>query len=178
MRIVNLFILAVVMFAGCAGPRVVSSESPAGANLSAYKTFDFYKVSASGDTLPDKFHQRTRLIEDAISSELAQRGYSKDSVHPDMLVNIGIVVNEKLQTRTTDFREAPVYIGQRNYHWKSEEKVVGRYRLGTATVDLVDAKSNKLIWKAVVEDVVPEKESKVPASIQKGIHEMFTRFPK
>lgn len=174
LAIATLIIAAVA----CGGPRVVSSELAPRANLSSYKTFDFYKVEASGDTIPELFRKRTGQMEEAIAAELVKRGYTRSSNDPDLLVNIGVVVKEKVQTRTTSFpQDAPIYIGQRNYHWESEEKEVGRYRLGTATIDLVDRKSNSLVWKSVVEDVIPEKESRVEAAINKGVERMFKKFP-
>lgn len=173
-----LIIIAAVALASCGGPRVISSESAPGIDLSNYKTFDFYKIRASGDTLPDKFSARTAMIEKAIEAQLIDRGFTRNA-NPDLLVNIGIVVAEKVQTRMTDIRtDAPMYIGQRNYRWKSEEVEVGRYRLGTATMDLVDARTNSLVWESVVEDVIPDKDSKVEATIAKGVERMFSKFPK
>lgn len=176
----KLFAIAILVLTivSCGGPRVISSESAPGANLASYKTFDFYQVQASGDTIPDQFRQRTAQLEEAITAEMNKKGYTRSSTDPDLLINIGVVVKEKVQTRTTSFpQDAPIYIGQRNYHWESEEKEVGRYRLGTATIDLVDRKTNSLVWKAVVEDVIPEKESKVEAAITKGVGRMFKKFP-
>ena len=38
-----------------------------------------------------------------------------------MLINIGIVVEEKIQTREMNLRtDPPMHIGQRNYKWESK----------------------------------------------------------
>lgn len=178
MRLNHLFLVfAGVLLISCGGPKVVSTQTAPGTDMSKYKTFDFYKLSASGDTIPGKFEERSGLLQDAIASQLTTRGFTKTSDKPDLLVNIGLVVKEEVQTRTTDIREAPRYMGQRNYHWQSEEVEVDRYRVGTATVDMVDATSNALVWKSVVENVIPDKDSKVAAAIKEGIEEMFAKFP-
>src|SRR6478735_12466892 len=141
---------AVTLLISCGGPKLVSNHSAAGIDMAKYRTFDFYKLDASGDTIPGKFRERSALLQDAIASQLSSRGFTRSADKPDLLVNIGLVVKEEVQTRTTNIRDAPRYMGQRNYHWESEEIEVDRYRVGTATVDLVEAGSNNLIWKSVV----------------------------
>jgi hypothetical protein len=95
-----------------------------------------------------------------------------------MLVNIGIKVKEQIQTRETDWRtDAPKYMGQRNYSWKSEEIETGRYREGTATLHLVDATQKKMIWKGAVQSIVPEKQANVQEAVQKGMKALFEKFP-
>jgi hypothetical protein len=87
-------------------------------------------------------------------------------------------VNEEVQTRQTDFRtDAPRYLGQRNYSWKSQQVEVGRYREGTVTVHIVDRKQNKLVWKGAVQDIIPQKESRVEKTITKGVEKLFAEYP-
>ena len=172
-----LFVFAAFILSSCGGPKVISTQSAPGTDMSKYKTFDFYQLHASGDTIPGKFKERSAMMQDAIATQLSSRGLTRLSEKPDLLVNIGIVVKEEVQTRTTDIRDAPRYMGQRNYHWESEEKVIDEYRVGTATVEMVDAATNALVWKSVVEDVIPDKDSKVAETIQKGMQEMFSKFP-
>lgn len=172
-----VYLFMSVLLISCGGPKLVSNNAAPGIDIGKYRTFDFYKLDASGDTIPGKFRERSALLQDAIASQLSSRGFTRSSEKPDLLVNIGLVVKEEVQTRTTDIRDAPRYMGQRNYHWESEEIEVDRYRVGTATIDLVEAASNALIWTAAVEDVIPEKDDKVAAAINKGVAEMFSKFP-
>jgi len=173
-----LSILTLVFLLSCGGPKVVSSELNEGVTLSNYKTFDFYGVEASGDTMPGRFRENLAMIKEAISAELSNRGFTQKSTNPDLLVNIGVVVDEKVQTRETDFRtDAPRYIGQRNYSWKTEEIEVSRYRMGTGTVELVDPKLNKIVWRGAVENVLPSKPSKTAGAIKETVAALFKRFP-
>jgi hypothetical protein len=163
---------------GCSGPKLVKSAAAEGVDLSSYKTFDFYKVEASGDTLPGRFSEALVKLEDAIVLEMQKYGYLMTKTDPDLLINIGVVVDEKVQTRQTDFRtDAPRYIGQRRYSWKSEEVEVGRYRQGTVSIDLVDRQQNKMVWNAAVSDVIPSKPSKLDESIREGSEKLFEKFP-
>ena len=174
------FLLPLLVFlAACSGMRVLNTETADNVDLGKYKTFDFYRVRASGDTVTALFNERLDILRDAIAHELVKRGYRQSSSSPDLLVNIGIKVKEEVQTRTTNWQTdgAPRYIGQRNYSWKSEEIEIGRYREGTASIHLVDAAQKKLVWKGVIQGIVPENQANVRADAQKGMHKLFEKFP-
>ncbi|MEO6932521.1 MAG: DUF4136 domain-containing protein, partial [Chitinophagaceae bacterium] len=157
-----LSLALVIMAAGCSSVKVLNSETGDGANLNSYKTFDFFTVEAKGDTSTSRFGDRVNKLEDAIALEMQHRGYLLSKTNPDLLVNIGIVVNEEVQTRQTDFRtDAPKYIGQRRYSWKSQDVEVGRYREGTVTVHLVDNRQNKMVWRGAVQGVISNNEARV-----------------
>lgn len=168
----------IVVLTACGSAKVLNTDKAEDVDFTAYKTFDFYKVEAGGDTLSQQFSEQIIKLEDAIALRMQQMGYLLSKTNPDLLVNIGAVVREKVQTRQTDFRtDAPRYIGQRRYSWKSTELETGRYREGTVTVHLVDRKQNKMIWKGVVQDIIPEKASKLDNVIKKGIKKLFAEYP-
>ena len=170
-------LLMVILLAGCSGARVLNAESAEGVNLGNYKTFDFFQAEASGDTATGSFQDRITRIEDAIAIEMQKHGYLLSKTNPDLLINIGLVVDEKTQTRQTDYlTDAPRYIGQRRYSWKSQEVVVSQYRQGTVTVDLVDRVQNKQVWQGTVQGVIPEKEEQVDAAIKKGIGKLLSKL--
>lgn len=171
-------ILLILLVTGCSSVKVLDTESGEGADLGKYKTFDFYTVEAKGDTSTSRFENRVHQLEDAIALEMQHRGYLLSKTNPDLLVNIGIVVNEEVQTRQTDFRtDAPRYIGQRRYSWKSEDIEVGRYREGTVSVHFVDNKENRMVWKGAVRDVIPSSEARVEKAVKQGITKLFRKFP-
>jgi hypothetical protein len=177
MKLLLIIASSFLLFA-CSTTRVLRTELAEGTTLTDYKTFDFYKLEASGDTVSVKFKERTSQLQQAIAEQLQSKGYRQETNNPDLLVNIGVVVDEKIQTRETNFAtDAPLYIGQRRYSWKSEEKEVDRYKLGTATVHLVDAKQNKMVWEGVVEGVIPDKDRKAEERLREGMAKLFEKFP-
>ena len=181
MKILNVFILgcSLIFLLACSSTKVLKTEQVAEFNLSTYKSFDFYSIEATGDTITGKFNDRAGKLQNAIALRLQQLGYLMTKTNPDLLVNVGIVVDKKVQTRQTDFiTDAPKYVGQRRYSWNSQEVPVHTYREGTVTVDLVDRNQNKLVWTGTVQDIIPTKESKVDATIKKGVHKLFSNFPK
>lgn len=173
-----IILLCMSTMLSCSSSRLIKAEIAEGVNLSTNKTFDFYKLEAGGDTISSRFRERADILKTAIADELARKGYRQVSDNPDLLVNIGICVTEEVQTRQTDFRtDAPRYVGQRRYSWKSRELEVGRYRMGTVDIHLVDAKTNTIVWQKVAESVIPEKDSKLSKKTKDGIKKMFADFP-
>lgn len=174
---ITLLILAALV--SCSSSSKISkAEIAPGVNLSGYKTFDFYSLDASGDTVTEKFEQRTKMLKTAIASELQQKGYRQVSQNPDLLVNIGVTAKEEIQTRQTDFRtDAPRYMGQRRYTWKSQEVETGRYRTGTIDIHLVDARQNIMVWRKVAESIIPDRDKQLTEKIGSGIKKIFTDFP-
>jgi uncharacterized lipoprotein len=174
-----LAILLIGTMAACSSVRVSNIESAADTDFTKFKTFDFYKLTASGDTTSKVFDERVAVLKSAISAELGKRGYTQSSSNPELLVNIGIQVEEKAQTRETDWRTDARYryMGQRNYSWKSEQVVVGYYREGTVTVHVVDAAKNSMVWKGTVKDILPGKASKIEDVAKAAMKALFDRYP-
>lgn len=177
MKYLVFFLWMGTMFS-CSTSRIIKSEMTNGADISKYKTFNFYQFEASGDTVSEKYQQRVGLLKTAIANELVKKGYHQVSENPDLLVNIGISVKEQIQTRQTDFRtDAPRYIGQRRYTWKSQEIEVGRYRLGTADIHLIDAKKGIMVWRKIEEGIIPDKDKKLDEKVKEGMKKLFSNFP-
>jgi len=84
-------------------------------------------------------------------------------------------MKEKTQTRTTNIREAPLYIGQRRYHWQSQEVPVGTYDEGTINLHIIDAKRNDLIWDVAVSSVLKNGFSQ--QTVNDAVAKAFGKFP-
>jgi len=131
-------------------------------------------IDPSIDTV---YLKRVNWIKDEIADYFRGRGLSQSETNPDMIINIGIVVEQKIQTRETSFREAPVYIGQRNYHWEIEEVEVGRYHEGTVTVDLIDRQKEVMMWQGVAQSIIEKKDAKSKKNIAAGVPKLFAELP-
>ncbi|HEY4651311.1 MAG TPA: DUF4136 domain-containing protein [Pontibacter sp.] len=168
-----------VFIVACSPVRVLDTEAEQGFSLSKYKTFDFYEVDASGDALEPNTPQLEYLKQEIVQ-QLQQRGLQQSTASPELKVNLGIVVADKVQTRETSFiPDAPRYIGQRRYSWKSEEVVVDKYKQGTLSLHLVDNASNKLVWQGAAEGVLPERNTeKLQERITEGVQKLVQEIPQ
>lgn len=176
----SLFLCLLMMLVyGCSTVRVVNTEKEDNFSLQQYQTYGFYNIEPDGDTVlheMEGYYANIDILKQEVARQLEKRGLTQSS-QPQLLVNIGSVVEEKVQTRQTDFREAPIYMGQRRYTWKSKEVEVNRYKLGTVTVHLVDRATNKLVWRGVVEGVVPKDQEKFRKRVAEGMEKLFGIIP-
>ena len=142
-------------------------------DLSSYKTYSFLDVNVDG-THNESFKLSVDFLKEEISKQMVSRNLTEDPSNPELLINLGIVVEEKEQTRETSLATDPfMYTGQRNYTWQSQEIVVNKYKEGTLTVHLVDAKTNKAVWVGVVSKIIPNKQEKKQAAIEDAVLEVF-----
>lgn len=171
-------ILILLFSAACSGVNITGVEKAGDFSISKYKTFSFYEVNRGGDALGPNYESNLKLLMEAITRQMAAKGLTPSGDKPDLLINIGIVVAEKVQTRETSFtnpNDRTMYMSGRNYSWQAGEVEVGRYREGTVTVHLVDPTQNKLVWQGSAQSVVPEKQKNVPAVIDEAMAKLFAQ---
>ena len=181
--VVGLLFLFLGVATGCSSYRIVKNERDSSANWSTYRTFAFIdtsRIDPSPGTGPS-YQATMEQVKRAVIAEMTNRGYQQVNTNratgqPDLLVNIGTVVNEKTQTRPTTIYEAPRYIGQRRYHWQSQEVPVGTYREGTLSLHIVDARQENLLWDAAVSSIL-SKKGVTPEQINKAVGKVFSKFP-
>ena len=175
----KLILIITVLSFGCSGVTIKNVQQAEAFTIKKYKTFGFFDVDASGDGLGANYSGNLELLKKAITKQFEARGLSFAGDNPDIKVNIGIVVSKEVQTRETNFSnpaDRTAYMGQRNYSWHTSEVVVGEYKQGSVTLDLVERESGKLVWQGTATSVVPEKEKNVPALIEEGMTKLFEKL--
>ncbi len=140
------------------------------------KSFNFMEVNIDNQTDLEPYQPNLDLLKASITKELEARGYTQ-STNPDLLVNIGIVITEEEATRETNIREAPIYTGQRNYKWQSEEVVYDVYKKGSMVIDLIDSQTKELVWKGAGSRVIPKNVEKRAKIIRENVEVVFKKFP-
>jgi hypothetical protein len=175
MKTTKLILLALLFGVfSCGGSRViVENDQYKDFSLTDYKTFDFFEIDAPNSENPN-FKENVSYLEETISKELVARGLTKSSTNPDLKINLGIKIEDKVQTRTTSLATDPfMYSGQRSYTWQAKEVPVNTYREGSLTVHLVDLSSNKAVWVGTIDQVLPNKPKNTPAAIESAVTEIF-----
>ncbi|MCF2506357.1 DUF4136 domain-containing protein [Dyadobacter sp. CY107] len=179
-RLTFILLISLFVFLGCnSSYKILKSQQEDNFKLSDYATFGFYDIEAKGDTISQNFEKNVGIIKTAIAQNLQSRGLD-EARDANLKINIALNVQEKAQTRQTDFRTdgLPRYMGQRRYSWKSEEVVVGKYREGTIMIDLVDAATNKMVWQGGAEGIIPEKSQNFTTDINQAVKEIIENIPK
>jgi hypothetical protein len=176
-----LILLICLTIAGCSSYRIIRNERDNTAAWNSYRTFAFMDTTRINPVPGTAYQSAIEQVKQAVTAELINRGYrqvndSSPTAQPDILVNIGAVVNEKTQTRPTTIYEAPRYTGQRRYHWQSQEVPVGTYREGTLNLHIVDRQRDNLIWDAAVSSILGKK-AVTQEQINEAVGKVFSKFP-
>lgn len=168
-------VLVILILGACESTPKVHSQTDPSANLSSYRTFGFAAqpgTNRGGYTTPT-----TTNFENAITREMQARGYRKVDSDPDLLVNFNANSKEQADVVSTP---GPYYGYRGGLYagYAAPDVQTVRYKVGTANIDVVDAKAKKLVWEGVAEGELTQSMMKNPqAAIDKVVAEMFMQFP-
>ena len=175
-------ILAVAMLAACAsGPQVRTDHDPT-ADFSQYRTWSYYSpiaMEASGYST-----WISERIKDNVRKEMEARGYRYVESSPDLQVNFQGVVQDKTDVWTMPRSDVQWFYSYRHRSYVAvpvwyDETQVSRYREGTLTVDLVDARANRLLWTGSAIGRIPAKQSpeKRAVAVDQAVAAVFAQYP-
>jgi Domain of unknown function (DUF4136) len=175
----SLIALAALMLAACeTGPQIRSVSEP-GANLSSYRTYSF--AAQPGTNRGGNVTPLTTFFETAITREMNARGYQQVESGGDLMVNFNARVTEKADIQSTP-APGPYYgygyYGYRGGLYAGPEVQTVRYKVGTANVDVVDAKRKVVVWEGIAEQELTSDVMKNPQpAVDNAVAKMFTQFP-
>jgi Domain of unknown function (DUF4136) len=157
------------------------------ANFDLYHTYGF--VSKPGTDRAGYSTLLTKHFEDAIKREMDARGYTFSETDPDLFVNFNANAHEKVDVQTTPGMSGPYYGGgyygyrggfyggYPGYAYGPEVSTV-RYKVGTANIDVVDARKKQLIWEGLAEGRLTDKIMENPeAAISSLVTQLFAQYP-
>ena len=151
--IVSMIGMGVVLIAmGSCGPTVkVTTDYDRNANFSGFKTYQIIDAKGKGEVS----QLNADRILNAIQTTMNQKGFTAASADPDLLVNaVTITQDKKVVTANTNYYG---YGGAyRSYgYWggagggSSTTFNAYEYKNGSLIIDVVDAKTQKLLWQGV-----------------------------
>ena len=146
------------------------------ATFSRYKTFDYYtskKGTGGTTTLMDK---RVRA---AVEKELQAKGFAMETkADPDFLVTYyPIVQNRKVRTNVRvgmGWGYRPFYGGV-----GVSSSQVRNYKEGTIVIEIVDFKTNQMIWQGAAAGALTGLENPEDANevVPKAVRDILAKFP-
>lgn len=181
-------LLAVCGICGCVAISA-SSDYVSGTDFSNLKTYNWVAgpQPIAGDTRIDNTLTNQR-IRNAIDQALAAQGYVKTSSGTsDFLVSYQAAIEGKLNVTTIDIPyQTPStrdLVTGSSSTWNlahgGRETFVNQYDEGSLFIDIVDPKTNELMWRGtgkatVLEKATPEKRE---ARINEGVKKILSQFP-
>jgi hypothetical protein len=108
-------------------------------------------------------------IERAVIKELVSMGYDEKD-NADLELAWFVKVNSKEQVSV--YRD---YYGR----WNSSERVdIYQYKQGTLVIDLIDKKTNEVVWHASATDKVYDEMPDVEQKINEAVRDIFKKYRK
>ena len=171
---------ALLLLTACSSP--VSYDYDVSQDFSRYKTFDLYapgrhagNAKSPEDSLMDK------RIRASVAAELQTKGFAREEVaDPDFLVACYPVYRKRRYRTTTrvGFGGGGWYRPW-GYRVGTSFSQVHEYKQGSLIIEIVDARTNQLVWQGTDEGVLtglddPEKANDAVAS---AVKDTLAKFP-
>lgn len=169
--------LCVCIAAGCASTMTVSSHVRDGLDITRYQTYDWGPAGPlpTGDPRLDQDPFFKDHVMGAVEKGLAGRGIRlASSGTPDLLIHYHASISNRIDVNRTE-REYGYCQGADCQSWVIE------YEAGTLVLDVIDARTNQLIWRGwaqdSVEDALGNRDTMVK-KIDEAVTRMLATFPR
>jgi hypothetical protein len=154
----------------------VSSHVERGLDFAGYQTYDWGPADAlpTGDPRLDKNPFFQDHVQGAVEKALAVRGFTQTGSSPDLLIHYHANISQRIDIDRLD----------RDWGYCATENCqvpVRPYEAGTLVIDVVDTRTNRLIWRGWAQDSVEkalEDPNRMAVDISEGVTRMMAMFPR
>lgn len=185
-NLMNLFLLyfASFLFLGCApsGTVNVGSDQRTDSDFSDFQTYNWvtpnveegtnrqFSTGSEGGLIYNNKSTK-RGIREAIETQLEAKGFTQDTVNPDMLVNFTVLEkDDQLRTYT---REGYSYLGEGPVGQDVEMVDV---EAGTILVNFVDAQTGLQVWQGFASGAFEESDLADEETLKAKVGAIFEEF--
>ncbi len=183
MKRVRIGLAALCVLLGCAShppahegaPPAISSHQDPAADLSAYRTYSYLQPLDTDESDGTRSHLSTLLIE-AADRELGTRGLRRAD-DPELLVNFDLQTGQKLAAAPPG---PPARYSRARYRqWRGHEAADLEYTEGTLSIDLIDARSNTVVWEGLAQGPMQGDPDEVtPERVRDVVSRIFEQLPE
>ena len=176
LSMVGVVLLVSTLFSGVVQAQKTSAAFDKNVDFTNYKTFAFDKSGARNPFV-------NAMIIEAIERELTSRGLAKVNIDPDLKVVYLAATVPNLQVQNVPFYHVvnPAYSGMVG----SATMNMWDVTTGTLVIDLLDRKSDRVVFRGTITDVLqraPSADLKADAKtvakpINKGVAKIFKKYP-
>ena len=182
MKQLCLALLFTLFLSSCSNsPVKTSSDYDEFADFRLLRAYKWYEREQNPPGVDDLLHRRiTRNIDQELKFDGYHPAKEGEAVH--FLVNYVVVAKEMQEIRsvTSYSGYSPHYYGRHHYpsyHASSVE--LRNYRKGTIFIDILSAKTNKLIWRGVGTRRIPNNMDRLRRNevVKETVNEVMKNFP-
>lgn len=158
-----------LVIAGCGGGVQTSADFDPAGDFSA-RTYSW----RDGTPLPNPLMGQ-RLV-GAVDNQLQQKGFKRVPEGGDITVTYHAAADKQLDVQTFS-TGSPYGCWGGCMSGSMTSSTVTPVTVGTVIVDLVDTKSNKMLWRGSASDAVSSDPKENEQKIYEGVSKMFSEFP-
>ena len=169
-------VVAALVVAGCATMNV-SSHVQNGLDIGNYRTYDWGPADAlpTGDPRLDKDPFFKDHVQGAVEKAMAARGFDWATTgSPDLRIHYHANISERIDVDRLDVN--------RGYcAGEGCTPATRHYEAGTLVIDVIDVRTNKLIWRGWAQNSVKrmlENQDTMAEQIDEAVSRMFAQFPR
>jgi hypothetical protein len=162
---------------GCASATMsVSSHVQRGLDFTEYRTYDWGPADAlpTGDPRLDKDPFFQDHMQGAVERQLATKGFERvTSGTPDLLIHYHANITQRIDINRVDS----------SYGSCSDPECISvvEFEAGTLVLDLVDTRTNRVIWRGWAQQAlgdILENRDRMAARIDEAVGRMLERLPR
>lgn len=163
---------AAVALAGCA-TMGTGAFLERGIDLRQYRTFAWRPAEGlyTGDPRLDNNRFFDERVRHEVEAGLAARGFEKTAEAPDVLLHYHASVTQRIDIREPD---------RENGACEQDACRPSVYEAGTLVVDLVEARTNRLLWRGWAEDAIDgviDDQARMEKKVGEAVARILARLP-
>lgn len=170
MKLFRLFpLLVFFVLASCSSVQV-NTDYDKSVDFTQYKTFAFYRQGVDKVQIHDL--DKKRILK-AIQNQMQEKGFSI-SENPDVLVNIFTKERENVDV---DNFGVGYGFGFGPFGFSTTRSRVSRTTEGSLYIDIIDARTNEMIWQGVGSGVLTQNMEEKEERINEFVAKILQKFP-
>lgn len=172
-----LALLGIALLAGACSPVAISLDYDPSGNFVRYASFDWLdnRPGVSDDVRAAMARDGlfSKWVRQAVAGEMAAKGMKEDPIDPDLLVIWQFGENDRIDVRRFGY----VYAA----HYGDWSGGIGAryYRQDTLVLDLVDARTMRLVWRGAASGARDEKATPEAAEerVREAVGKLLSTYP-
>ena len=172
----KIFFFFLLILGACSSEIRVSTDFDPDYDLNKYSSFGWLKTAnIELEQNPLYYNElNDKRIKSAVQEQLKRKGYMLLEAKPDLIVHYHIIVDDQSIVTTDPF--GYFY----SPYWTHLQTTIRQYREGTLIVDIMDPKTNNLIWRGYAVSPIEEvyTSSKIDSLVKIAVAKIFKKFPK
>jgi hypothetical protein len=168
-----LFTFCIAFFLFSCNTIKVSTDYDKHVDFTKYKTFAFINLKVS-DNISEL--NQDRIVE-AIQFYMQKKGFVWDTLNPDMLVNATAIIKDKQYLSANTYGTGGYYRPYYGYGGTTTTVDVVEYKEGSLIIDIVDNKTQKLIWEGIGNEEIDAPSKDPERDINYAVYRILLGFP-